>query len=141
MPRFRGAAPKPAKFGKSISAQTSPEDPDRLPPIFSFEHMKAGNGYSVDCCNGDHKAALAARLFKLSQMTWLAIKQAPREGLGTEKIARNAIRPPIPSKITEDVHLLALRYNGRAPMVGYRDGRVFYIVFVDHTMDVYDHGS
>jgi hypothetical protein len=73
-------------------------------------------------------------------MTWLQIKQAPRHGLGTEKIARNAIRRPIPTKVTEDVDLLALRYNGMTPMVGYRDGRTFYILFLDHTMDVYDHG-
>ena len=140
MSNFRGAAPKDAKFGKSASAQSAPIDLDRLPPIFSFEHMRAGNGYSVDCCDAEHRAALAARLFKLSQMTWLNIKNSPRHGLGTEKIARSSIRAPIPQKVTEDASLLALRYNGKAAMVGYRDGRVFYVVFLDHTFDLYSHG-
>ncbi len=102
MSNFRGAAPKGAKFGKSASAQSAPVDSDRMPPIFSFEHMKSGNGYSVDCCDVDHRAALAARLFKLSKMTWMDIKNSPRHGLGTEKIARSSIRAPIPQKVTED---------------------------------------
>lgn len=141
MKKIRGVAPNQAKFGKSSSAQSIPQDNDRLPPIFSFEHMKRGSGYSVDCCDRDHRAALASKLFKLSQMTWFEIRQTQRHGLGTEKIARTALRAPIPPKVTEDTDFLALRYNGHAPMVGYRDGRVFYIVFIDHTMDVYDHGS
>ena len=140
MSKFQGAKPKPAKFGNPKSAQSAPEDPDRLPPIFSFEYMKAGNGYSVDCCTADHRSALASRLFKLSQMTWLQIRMADRHGLGSEKIARNSLRVPIPAKVTEDADFLALRYNGMTPMIGYRDGRTFYILFLDHTMDVYNHG-
>lgn len=136
MPKFRGAKPKSAKFGNSKSAKSDPEDYDKLPPIFSFEFMSAGNGYSVDCCNHEHRSALASRLFRLSQMTWMQIKQAPRHGLGTEKIARASI----PQKATEDADLLAFRYNGMSPMIGYRDGRTFHVLFLDHTMDVYDHG-
>ena len=101
--------------------------------------MAAGNGYSVDCCDSDHRAALTARLFKLSQMTWMDIRQAPRHGLGSEKIARHNLRPGIPKKVTDDADFLALRYNGLHPMVGFRNGRVFNIVFIDHTMDVYPH--
>lgn len=140
MTKFQGAAPKNASFGKSTSAQSRPADTERMPPIFSFECMKPGNGYSVDCCEQEHRSALASRLFKLSQMTWLDIKNSHKHGLGTEKIARNAIRAPIPGKVTEDADFLALRYNGRAAMVGYRDGRIFYIVFLDHSFDLYDHG-
>jgi hypothetical protein len=137
MSKFRGAKPKPAAFGTTPSE--SMPDPDRLPPVFSFEHMRSGSGYSVDCCQQEHRAAVAARLFKLSQMTWLQIRQAPRHGLGTEKIDRTSIRPPLPLSLTDDVNLLAIRYNGIHPMVGYRDGRIFHILFIDHTMDVYPH--
>ena len=138
MSKFRGAKPKPAGFGKPSTPPVAP-DPDRLPPIFSFEFMPVGGGYSVDCCQEDHRAALAARLFKLSQMTWLQIRQAPRHGLGTEKIARSSLNPAIPNKISDDVEFLALRYNGMHPMVGFRDGRIFHVVFIDHSMDVYPH--
>lgn len=102
--------------------------------------MKDGNGYSVNCCNEEHRAALSSRLFRLSQMTWLEIKNAGRHQLGSEKIPRHAIHVGIPEKVTADTDLLALRYHGKAPMIGFRDGRIFYIIFLDHTMDVYDHG-
>lgn len=102
--------------------------------------MTAGNGYSVPCCNADHQAALVSRLFLLGQMTWLQIQNAPRHGMGTEKIPRDRIKPAIHPRVTEDVTLLALRYNGFHPMVGFREGRTFNVLYVDHSMDVYPHG-
>lgn len=138
MAKFQGAKAKTAKFGDT--PPRPPVDPDRLPPVFSFEFMAEANGYSVDCCDADHRAALASRLFKLSRMTWLEIRQAPRHGLGTEKIPARALSLALPKQITEDVGLLALRYSGLNPMVGYRDGRIFYILFIDHAMNLYDHG-
>ena len=139
MAKFREPKPKASPFGGKTPPAALPVDPDKLPPVFSFEYMQGGTGYSVDCCNRDHRAALSARLFKLSQMTWLDIRQAPRHGLGTEKIARDAIKAAIPARVTEDADLLALRYNGLHPMVGFRDGRTFNVLFIDHTMDVYPH--
>ena len=135
---FRGAKPKQAAFGKPRSEEATP-DPDRLPPVFSFEHMRAGNGYSIECCQDDQRAALALRLFKLSQITWLQIRQAPRHGLGSETINRSAIHPALPAVVTDDVKLIAIRYNGMRPMVGYRNGRVFHVLFIDHSMDLYPH--
>ena len=78
-------------------------------------------------------------MFKLSQMTWLEIRQAPRHGLGQEKIAKEAISIPVPPQVSEDAELIALRYFNLHPMVGFRDGRIFYILFVDHKMDLYRH--
>jgi hypothetical protein len=138
MSKFRGSPPKPAKFG-TPSGPPPIVDTDRLPPVFSFEYMEDGKGFSINCCEEGHQAALAAKLFLLSRMTWMQIRNAPRHGLGTEKIARNAIKPPIPAKITQDADFLALRYNGKCPMIGFRDGRVFHIVFIDHTMTAYNH--
>lgn len=140
MSKFKGARPKPAKFGQPSSAASSPES-ERLPPVFSFENMAGDTGYSVECCDSEHRAALVSKLFTLSRMTWFEIKNAHRHGLGTEKIDRGSIRCPIPLKVSEDVTLLAIRYNGMHPMVGYRDGRIFYILFLDQTMDLYNHGS
>lgn len=59
--------------------------------------------------------------------------------LGAEKIARSAIRAPIPAGITEDVTFLAIRYHGMRPILGYRDGRTFHLLFIDHSFSVYDH--
>lgn len=73
-------------------------------------------------------------------MIWRDIIGAPRHGLGTEKIARAALRVPIPSGVTEDVTFLAIRFSALKPMIGYRDGRTFQVLFLDHTFDAYNHG-
>jgi len=140
MSKFQKAGSKPSPFNGKSDQNDKPVDFDRLPPIFSFEYMLEGSGYSVACCDKDHKAALMSRLFKLSQMNWQQIRLADRLGLGSEKIARDSLKPPIPKRVTEDADFLALRYNGKHPMVGFRDGRTFNVLFIDHTMDVYPHG-
>jgi hypothetical protein len=140
MSKFKGAKPNPSKFNpKSPEPPSTPQDPNQLPPVFSFEYMVEGNGYSVTCCDRDNQAAVTARMFLLRQVTWLQIRQAQRHGIGSEKIARTAIKPAIPARVTDDAELLALRYNGLRPMIGFRDGRVFNILFIDHTMDCYPH--
>ncbi len=103
--------------------------------------MQEGTGYSVTCCDLANQAAALERLFKLSHMTRSAIQNTQRHGLGTEKIARSAIKAPIPANVTEDVTFLALRYNGKAPMVGYRDGRTFQVLFFDPNFTLYNHGA
>jgi hypothetical protein len=116
------------------------ENTDTMPPIFSFEKMVDGCGYCVNSCDADNQAALAKRLFMLSKLTWLDIFQSGRHSVGTEKIARHSITAPLPNGISEDVTILALRYNGHRPMLGYRDGRVFYLLLIDHDFSCYDHG-
>lgn len=140
MAKNRAPKPKANPFnGKSAVEAEPPKDNDRLPPVFSFQFMREGTGYSVECCDVEHRAALSSRFFRLSRMTWLEIRNSPRHGLGTEKIPRNIIRPEIPRAVTEDVELLALRYMGLHPIVGFRDGRIFNVLFIDHTMDAYPH--
>lgn len=112
-----------------------------MPPIFAFDKMQGGSGYSVTCCDAANQAALAERLFRLSRLTWTQIQNAQRHGFGSEKIERSAIKgAAIPASVTEDVTFLALRYNGKAPMVGYRDGRTFHVLYLDHTFNLYNHG-
>jgi hypothetical protein len=126
---------KPAKFvGSSAS-----ENADTMPPIFAFDRMQEGTGFSITCCDDSNRSAALERIFKLSQMTWSQIHNAPRHGFGTEKISWHAIKAPIPKTVTEDVTLLALRFNGKAPMVGFRDGRTFHVLYFDHSFKLYDH--
>lgn len=127
-------------FREKRVGSSNDQNPELLAPIFSFEKMQTGSGYSVDCCERDHQSAVAKRIFKLSQMTWRQIHQAPKQGLGAETISRDAIKVPLPPGLTDDVTLLALRYSGRCPMIGYKDERIFYILLLDHNFSVYDHG-
>ena len=42
--------------------------------------------------------------------------------------------------VTEDVEsFAALHYSGKKRFIGYRIGQVFYILWVDHTFEVYQH--
>jgi hypothetical protein len=97
------------------------------------------DGYCVSDCDREHQAAFAVALWERARMTWAQITLAQRHGLGTEKIARSALKVSIPSKITPDVDFIAMRFHGNAPMVGYRDGRIFQVLWLDHDFSVYDH--
>jgi len=131
--------PTPPDGGKRLSSPAPVTDPDTLPPKFCLRGMRAG--FSINDCEKDEKAAFAARLFELSRSSWAELRQMPRHGQGWEKLERNAIRGGIPSEITADVDIIAFRFCGKAPMVGYRsqDG-VFNIIWLDRSFTLYDHG-
>lgn len=107
-------------------------------PWFCFNKLQ--NGHCISDCDQEQQAAVAETLRRLSQLTWNDINQAPRHGMGYEKIAQTAIKAAIPPAITEDVQLLAFRCHGLSPMIGYRFDRVFHLVWIDKSFDVYDHG-
>lgn len=136
--KFRISAVSPSK-GLTLSApQTTEERPDDLCPVFSFEYM--AKGYSVEDLEKDDQSALVIQLFKLTQLAWKNIFQAHRHGLGSEKIHREAIKVAIPPKITPDVNFIAFRFSGKKSMVGFRRGRIFFIVWLDRNFTVYNHG-
>lgn len=139
MTKFRGATPTKPNFSaeKTLPKPASTND---LKPVFSFEHMANGTGYSVNCCSQEEGAQLVGRLYVLGNMTWAQINQSGRHGLGTEIIPRGNIKAVLPKAVTDDVNLLAFRYNGKKPMVGYREDRVFHVLYVDHDFSLYPHG-
>jgi hypothetical protein len=126
--------PFQGRVGEAESQNT-----DTMPPHFSFEKMRDKTGYSVACCDQQNQSALVKQLFILSRMKWSEIRNAPRHGVGTEKIPRDQLKAPLPQGISDDVEILALRYNGKRPMLGYRDGRTFQILLLDHNFTAYDH--
>jgi len=67
------------------------------------------------------------------------VEQADRHGNGKENIEQKRIRRPMPSIVTGDVKLWALRFSGKKPMVGFRSGDVFHILWLDHSFDLYPH--
>jgi hypothetical protein len=101
--------------------------------------MQDGSGYSVNCCQTDEQAALSSKLFMLSRLPWRELRQAHRHGLGYEKIARHSIKAAIPVSIPPDANLIAFRFHGKAPMVGFRQNRVLHIVWLDRDFTLYPH--
>lgn len=129
---------KRVERGKNISPPvTTEESPEQQPPTFSLRYIS--KDFSLADCTKDEKAAFADTLHKLSQMTWSQINSSGRHGSGYEKISRVSIKASIPSHITEDVNLIAFRFCGKAPMVGYRDGVTFYVIWIDRNFTLYKH--
>lgn len=128
-----------SKGSALLKERTEPvENPELKPPLFSFEFMQPD--YCVSACTSDERSSVLSKLRTLSQMTWQQIKQADRHGLGCEIIARHSFHVAIPKFLTDEVNLLAIRAIGKAPMVGFRTGRIFHILWVDRDFTVYDHG-
>ncbi|MGP2880864.1 hypothetical protein [Serratia marcescens] len=120
-----------------VSSQATDQDIDNSPPVFSLRYLQ--RDFCIDCCEKNEKAAFADKLFKLSKLSWADIRQADRHGLGTEKISRDSIKAAIPAHITPDVDFLAFRFCAKAPMVGYKIGSVFYILWLDRNFKLYKH--
>jgi hypothetical protein len=120
---------------KSVNSQAVTSN--NLHPAFSFKYLR--KGYHLDDCTKDDKEKLIQRLVKLSGMSWSEIMSAHRHGFGHEKISRSSIKASIPEHITEDVSLLAFRFNGMKPMVGYRADKLFYILWLDYNFSLYPH--
>ena len=112
-------------------------NPDELTPYFCLRYLSGD--FCLSQCQTAEKAAFADRLHKLSSMTWVQIKSAPRHGLGFEKIPRESIRTGIPPHITPDTNFIAFRFSGMKPMVGYRQRATFYVLWLDRTLTLYPH--
>lgn len=118
-----------------------PEDYNKMVPLFSLERLQKGD-YCLSALEKDDKAAFADSIFKRKSVTWNQIQQMDCHGLGYEKIAVTSIKPSVPKFITEDQsNLIAFRFSGLKPMVGYRSKNVFYVLWFDHDYSVYNHGS
>ena len=131
--KLRDRAGKKAANIKSHAAGGSVLDKH---PLFSLRHL-SGN-YCVTCCDKDHQAAFAVTLHKLSQLTWKQLFSADRHGVGFEKITHENIHTSIPT-IASMEKLLAFRYNGKHPMVGFQEKEVFHVLWLDRDFTLYDH--
>jgi len=132
--------PRDAEKGKRFQTPSvvPQKSDDSRTPLFCLHHLQ--KGYCVLDCEKNEKAALAETLRKLSQLSWSQIRQAPRHGSGYEKISKNSIRAAIPPNVTEDTSIIAFRFCGKAPMVGYRLREVFHICWLDRKYTLYPHG-
>jgi len=138
VPKNRKLRDPEVNSGKHIKPKAVIEEtPDQQPPVFSLQYLQPG--YTLSECDKDEAAAFAKMLGRLSQMKWSDIKTAPRHGLGFEKIARTAIKVALPPHIAEDVNFIAFRFSGMKPRVGYREGTIFHILWLDRSFSLYEH--
>ena len=104
--------------------------------VFSFQYIDKS---ALDDFEFSDFKALLDQFKILSTLTWKQIRQSGRHGLGTEKIDSSDISAKIPNIIDEDITLLAIRYKGKAPMIGFRERDIFHILWIDRTFTLYKH--
>lgn len=110
---------------------------DHLHPIFCLKNLR--RDHCLSKCNKEQKAAFADKLHQLSQVPWIEIRQSHRHKLGSEIIDKDTIKADIPVFITPDVKILAFRFWKKAPMLGYKSGEVFHIIWLDPKFELYGH--
>jgi hypothetical protein len=108
-------------------------------PVFSLRHMR--KKYNLSKCTSEEKQAFVNQMIILSQLTWVKIIQSGRHGLGSEHISQDAISgDEIPKDIIKpDTNLLALRFDGKKAMVGFREKDIFHILWFDRDYTLYKH--
>jgi hypothetical protein len=132
--------PKRKADAKQITAPPPPPNYDKSTPKFCLRHLHSD--HDVGCLDQEHRAGFAMSLQSRARMTWQEIRQASRHGLGTERIPRAQIHPPIPDDFQDQESFTVLRYHGLLPMVGTRSKDVFHILWIEAKFgDVYDHGD
>jgi len=98
-------------------------------------YVKANNdsGYFVD---------FIQHLRKFCSLNWNDVRTTQRYGLGTESIdvssLKEGVKKLVPSGLTK---LLVLRATGNNhAFLGYRDGSVFQVLFIEYRFgDIYNH--
>jgi hypothetical protein len=104
-------------------------------PLFALEHLDGD--YCLQHCDKNEKAALAERLHELARLTWGQIGKASRHGQGFEKITFEQLSG-VPGRFKERP-LIAFRFSGKKPMIGFREKEIFYILALDRNFTCYRH--
>lgn len=129
--------------GVSISDDLLEGSLDKLNyPVFCFKHLhKDYNIKQLVMSDKSFQKQLLKKIETISQLSWTDIQLSDRHGLGTEKIAKSSIKVSIPQSLTKDIKdFLSFYFNGtRGRIVGYKNKALFHIVYIDTTLEVYDH--
>jgi len=130
---------QPANQGKKITLDTNKiEIYNFQHPIFCFKYLH--KDFHLDKCIAEEQVSLINQVIAISKLTWQQLQFANKHGIGSEKIARNAINAGMPEIVTDDVdHFLAFRFHGKAPFVGIRNRFIFHVIYLDRGFTLYKH--
>jgi hypothetical protein len=131
-------SPAPHK-GKALIQSDKPRVERINYPVFCFKYLH--KDYHIDKCTPEEKKKLIEHIVSLSSMTWEQLQLSPRHALGSEKISPQSIKASIPSDyMSEEVNtLLAFRFDGKKPFVGFRNGFIFHVFYIDRDFTLYSH--
>jgi len=118
-----------------------PHESSDKPPLSeypAFSLYYEDREYGLNKCTKEEKAAFADKISKLSQRKWGEIINSP--GIGCTIFKDNSqLTRPIPPHISPDVKLIEIHFQGNKPMLGYREGSIFYVIFFDPKFALYKH--
>ncbi len=89
------------------------------------------------------RAEFLEKWHKRSVLTWkeLAAKHH-RHGLGAEFIPASVIKPQIPRQFQDLEKFRVYRHKGNLPFVGWKDGEVFYVIWIEKAYnELYKHSD
>lgn len=123
---------KEPKKEKGAKLKTPPEQQkksgsDHL--TISLRHLAAS--HCISKCQKPDVLSFADKVRMLTQKSWSELQQAHKHGLGFETIARDGLKVAVPDHVTPDVNIIAFRFSGKMPMVGYKDGQTFHVLWFD----------
>jgi hypothetical protein len=88
------------------------------------------------------QAAFATTPQKLAQIEWRTITTSSRHGSGSEFIPRQQVGLAVPVRFEDTQRFIALRYDGKLPMLGVCVEAVFHVRWIAANFDeLYSHGS
>lgn len=112
--------------------------------LFSFQRVQAGK-YSWEALSGNakRKADVSEATYRRRDLTVNEIHQLSHWKLGFEPIPldqlRGVSRPPFLTPEVDSIQVLRMPDNGR--LLGITEGRVFYVLWIDFDLSIYNHGS
>jgi hypothetical protein len=109
---------------------------DQYEPIFSLHNIH-GN-FCISSCSDNEKVQFADWLYKLTRLTWNQIKSQNRHKGGYEQIRKTSLKAPLHAEYQEK-KIIFFHAMNFAPIGGFREGRIFHIIWVDPKFKAYKH--
>ena len=134
-------------FGKYEKEEEKPKFSSSPPSVtFSFKYI-CQNDYSPARCSYPQLKSFNDKLRMLSSLSWSAIDSSPRETNGYELLSKNILKRTVPSAAPNISNVMVFRFGGGSGsknsgrIAGYKADHIFYVLFVDPKLDLYDHSN
>ncbi|MBA4549241.1 hypothetical protein H1R82_10585 [Thermoactinomyces intermedius] len=123
--------------GKSVLIpQPEQGSTDGDSPVFSFKYCD-NNKFVLWDLSKPELMRLMDFFKQAERLTWGEIIKQRKRGLRYDSRSTNEIKYKLPDDLSEDLTLIHLAMSGRGRVWGFRDGRIFHVIWFDkdHKVD------
>jgi len=132
-------------FGKFERQEEDPALEVSTPDLtFSFKHI-CMDEHAPQQCSYPQLKSFNDKIRILSCLPWSSIDSSPRETNGYEIMPRPSLKRTIPTVVPAKAEILIFRFGGGSGsknsgrIAGFKLKDVFYVLFVDSKLNLYDH--